>query len=106
MKNPTRITIALDEETIDLFGNTKRETGLSQSELIRKALRFYYENRAIVDDTIRKKLENYIDLLLSGEHVILDLDHWLLFLSLIETSPEKEIFGIIVRKLLTPTLNN
>lgn len=92
MKNPTRITIVLDEETIDLFGNAKRETGLSQSELIRKALRFYYENRAIVDDTIRKKLYNYMDLLLSGEHVILDLDHWLLFLSLIETSPEKEIF--------------
>ena len=92
LKSPTRITIALDEETVDLFENAKKETGLSQSELIRKALRFYYENRAIIDDTIRKKLYNYMDLLLSGEHVILDLDHWLLFLSLIETSPEKEIF--------------
>ncbi|MDQ1280759.1 MAG: hypothetical protein QG670_2022 [Thermoproteota archaeon] len=92
MKTPTRITIALDEETVDLFENAKKETGFSQSELIRKALRFYCENQAIIDDKIRKKLYTYMDMLLSSEHVILDMDHWLLFLALVESSPEKEAF--------------
>ena len=31
-------------------------------------------------------------MLLSGEHVIVDVDHWLMFLRLIETSPMKEAF--------------
>lgn len=33
-----------------------------------------------------------MDMLLSSEHVILDIDHWLLFINLIESSPEKERF--------------
>jgi len=33
-----------------------------------------------------------MDMLLNGEHVILDVDHWFLLLGLIESSPEKETF--------------
>jgi len=31
-------------------------------------------------------------MLSAGEHVILDIDHWILFLQFIETHPEKEKF--------------
>lgn len=31
-------------------------------------------------------------MLSAGEHVILDIDHWILFLSFIDTHPEKEKF--------------
>jgi hypothetical protein len=31
-------------------------------------------------------------MLLTGEHIILDVDHWLMFLRLIASSPEKEKF--------------
>ena len=31
-------------------------------------------------------------MLLTGEHIILDVDHWLIFLRLIASSPEKEKF--------------
>jgi hypothetical protein len=31
-----------------------------------------------------------MDLLLTGEHVILDIDHWLSFLQLAANSPEKD----------------
>jgi hypothetical protein len=31
-------------------------------------------------------------MLLNGEHVIVDVDHWLMFLGLIATSPEREKF--------------
>lgn len=90
MKNPVRVTIALDEETLELFEEMKKETELSQSELVRRSLRFYHEHKSIIGS--EKNIETYMDMLPSGEHVILDLDHWLLFLNLIESSPKKDKF--------------
>ena len=90
--NPTRITVAFDQSTANVLDKLSKERGLSQSEIMRRALRFYYENRAIENDATRKKLYIYLDLLLSGEHVILDVDHWLLFLKLAESSLDKETF--------------
>jgi len=90
--NPTRITVAFDKVTANLLEKVSKEAGLSQSEIMRRALRFYSENRALEDAATRKKLYTYMDLLLGGEHIILDVDHWLLFLKLAESSPEKEEF--------------
>jgi hypothetical protein len=92
IKSPTRITVAFDQPTANLLEKIRQETELSQSEIMRRALRFYNENKALLDPIIRKKAYAYMDLLLNGEHVILDLDHWLLFLRLIESSPDKERF--------------
>ncbi len=92
MKPPTRITIALDDETSDLIEKMKTEMKTSQSELVRQALTFYDRNRDLTDASVRKKLSYYMDMLLTGEHVILDVDHWLLFLSLAESSTEKDQF--------------
>jgi len=89
---PIRITAALDKETAELLEKESKEATLSQSEVIRRALRFYHENKSIMDVYLQKKLYTYMDLLLSGEHVILDVSHLLLFLSLIESSPMKESF--------------
>jgi len=91
-KNPTRITVAFDQATANLLEKISLETELSQSEIMRRALRFYNENKVLADPTIHKKAFAYMDLLLGGEHIILDADHWLLFLQLIETSPDKEKF--------------
>jgi hypothetical protein len=88
--NPTRITVAFDQSTANLLEKISKEAQLSQSEIVRRALRFYYENRALLDPVMRKKAYAYMDLLLGGEHVILDVDHWLLFLGLIESSPPPE----------------
>jgi hypothetical protein len=92
MRNPKRVTVALDSETNTLFENLVMEMRTSQSELVRKALRSYQENKALIDPENKEKLHCYMDMLLSGEHVILDVDHWLLFLNLVESSPEKEYF--------------
>jgi len=90
--NPTRITVAFDQSTANLLEKISKEAGLSQSEIMRRALRFYYENRAIDDAVVRKKIYTYMDLLLNGEHVIVDVDHWLLFLKLVESCPSSEQF--------------
>lgn len=90
--NPTRITVAFDQSTANLLEKSSQETALSQSEIMRRALRFYNENNALWDPAVRKKAFAYLDLLSIGEHVILDVDHWLLFLGLAESCSESEKF--------------
>lgn len=92
MVNPTRITVAFDKTTADLLEKISTETQVSQSEIMRRALKFYNENKALEDPTTKKKIRAYLDMLLTGEHIILDVDHWLMFLRLIASSPEKETF--------------
>ncbi len=90
--NPTRVTAAFDQTTANILESLCRESGLSQSEIMRRALRVYNENKALDDPLTAKRMHAYADMLLDGEHIILDVDHWLLFLRLIETSPRKEEF--------------
>lgn len=92
MVNPTRITVAFDKTTADLLEKISTQAQLSQSEIMRRAIKFYNENKALEDQTTKKKIRAYLDMLLSGEHVIVDVDHWLMFLRLIATSPDKEKF--------------
>lgn len=91
MRNPIRITIALDENSFQLFERLRKEAGTSQSELLRRALRFYDENKNLIKSG-DKKVDLYMEMLSGGEHVILDMDHWLLLLDLIDSSPKKEKF--------------
>lgn len=92
MVNPTRITVAFDKATAELLEQISKEAQVSQSEATRRALKFYSENKALEDPTTKKKILVYLDMLLGGEHIILDVDHWLMFLRLIASSPEKEQF--------------
>jgi hypothetical protein len=92
MANPTRVTVAFDKNTADLLEKISQTDEVSQSETMRRALKFYNENKILKDPAVRKKINNYIDMLLNGEHIILDVDHWLMFLRLVPTSPEKEQF--------------
>ena len=92
MVNPTRITVAFDKTTADLLEKISTEAQVSQSEVMRRALKFYNENKALEDPATKKKILAYSDMLLNGEHVIIDVDHWLMFLQLIASSPEKEKF--------------
>jgi hypothetical protein len=90
--NPTRITVAFDQSTANLLEKISKEAGLSQSEIMRRALRFYSDNRVLENAATREKIYTYMDLLLNGEHIILDVDHWLLFLKLVESCPSSETF--------------
>ena len=92
MTNPTRITVAFDKTTADLLEKISSEADASQSEIVRRALKFYSENKALDEPATKKKIHSYLGMLLTGEHVIVDVDHWLMFLRLIENSPQKEQF--------------
>jgi hypothetical protein len=92
MKSPERITIALDQETEGLFKKMKEDLGISQSELMREALKFYSRHKPLFEFAEDKKVYTHAEMLSAGEHIILDIDHWILFLSFLETHPEKDKF--------------
>jgi len=92
MKSPERITIALDEETTGLFKKMKDDLGISQSELMRESLKFYSKHKSLFEFAEDKQVYTHAEMLSAGEHIILDIDHWILFLTFIETHPEKEKF--------------
>jgi hypothetical protein len=99
MKSPERITIALDEETASLFKKMKEDLGVSQSELMREALKFYGKHKSLFESAEDKNVYTHAEMLSGGEHVILDIDHWILFLSFIDTHPEKERFWNIHKEI-------
>ena len=90
-----RVTIALDDETFNLLQELKANSNKSQSEILRKSIRFYHKLKNVIGSTnngIAKRINTYLDLLSHGEHIILDIDHYLSFLKFIEDSPDSDIF--------------
>jgi hypothetical protein len=84
--------VAFDKTTAELLEKVSAEAQVSNSETMRRALKFYSQNKALDDPAMTRKIHAYLDMLLTGEHVIVDIDHWLMFLRLISSSPEKESF--------------
>jgi hypothetical protein len=89
-KNLARVTIALDEDAFQLFEKLRKEAGVSGSELVRRTLRLYNESKDLLK--VKKRIDLYNEMLSSGEHVILDIDHFILLLGLIGSSPKEDTF--------------
>ena len=90
-----RITIALDEQTKEILNELNHHSESSRSEVIRKAIKFYHKFKKVFDkksSIASAKVNTYLELLSHGEHIILDIDHYLSFLKFIENSPNKEEF--------------
>lgn len=92
MKALWRITIAMDEDMYKLFKKMQDELGLSQSQIMREGLKFYSKHRTLFESIENKKVYTHAEMLRLGEHVIMDIDHWLLFLKFIESHPEQDKF--------------
>ncbi len=97
MRNPQRISIALDQETFRILSELK-DSYSSVSELFRELLKFHSKFKFLEDED-PLKIKTYVDMLSHGEHVILDIDHWLAFLRFISSHPEKEKFWDMHRKI-------
>jgi hypothetical protein len=90
MPRLVRTTIALDEESANILEKLAKEMGASYSTLVRLALKFFPQHGGSAKDLENMKL--WSSLLSKGEHIILDIDHWLLFLRYIESFEKKESF--------------
>jgi len=91
MPPPQRITVSLDEKTARLLEKLKTESKLSQSEIFRRALKDYGEKKEGLE-VEKGKIETYVDMLAHGEHIILDVDHWQLFLQMVEEEKSEEFW--------------
>ncbi|OUJ19203.1 RHH/copG family antitoxin [Methanonatronarchaeum thermophilum] len=87
-----RVTIVLDEESQHLLETLKQDFEENQSEVVRNALKFYSENKEFVDSYGEDRLKFYANMLFKGEHVILDMDHWILFLKYLRDIPDDSGF--------------
>ncbi len=81
MKNLYRITVVVDEETFKRLKEIKEKENISLNRIIKHAINLYlkYKDMGNID-----KINIYFDMLLKGEHIILDIDHWLVMLKLIK----------------------
>lgn len=93
-----RISIAMDEETLKLLDEINPEKDASRSKVIRDAIKFYHKSKKIRESGA-ENLDIYFDLLSGGEHLVLDVDHWLLFLDLLESSDKEEEFWAKSKKV-------
>ncbi len=98
MKKPIRVTVALDEESYNIFNSLRDELNISQSELVRRIIKFYSAYRSL-ESYDSEKIMIYIEMLAEGEHVILDIDHLITFLRFIESHPDREEFWKIHRDI-------
>lgn len=84
-----RLTISLDEESRSALEDLTEQSDESQSELMRRAVRFYAANYDAARTNDENSLEEYYKMLSGGEHALLDIDFLHLFLSyLIEENGE------------------
>ena len=93
------VTISFDRESAAIFREMKKELVGSQSELLRNALRFYSRHKNLFESLDGDRIRIYTEMLSDGEHVILDIDHWILFLKFIESHPDKEKFWEMHQKV-------
>ena len=66
---------------------------------MREALKFYSRHKTLFESIEDKKVYTHAEMLSAGEHVILDIDHWLLFLGFVESHPEKDKFWELHREV-------
>ncbi len=71
---------------------------MSQSELMRTALRFYSRHKALFESLDGDRVR-IIRRCSRTRAVILDIDHWMLFLKFIESHPDKEKFWEMHQKV-------
>ena len=69
-----RVTVSLDDDSQAALETLLAETGNGQSEIVRRALAFYAANFEAAGASPSDNLEQYYQMLTSGEHVLLDVD--------------------------------
>lgn len=92
-----RTTASLDEETLGIFEELIRDGKRSRSKTVRDAIQFYAKYRDKIPEEDR--IDFYLEMLSSGEHIILDVDHWLLFLKMLENTEDSQEFWEAHKKI-------
>ncbi|MBD3228176.1 MAG: ribbon-helix-helix protein, CopG family [Candidatus Lokiarchaeota archaeon] len=92
MSETIRITFSIDEDAAERIERRKDELNISKSKMINEALNFYFKYEHILKNIEAKRLKTYLDMLCAGEHIILDIEHFILFLMKIEEIKDKDFW--------------
>ena len=69
-----RLCISLDDDTYKTIENLQNNTKTSKADVIRKVINNFNEQKKMMKDVDLETNLIYLDYLLSGEHVIVDVD--------------------------------
>ncbi len=83
-----RMSVSLDPESVELLEKLQAHYGTSKSGVIRDALK-YLNVITEKGDVSVDSLRAYLDLLVNGDHVILDVENWNSLFSDVEEFPEE-----------------
>jgi len=89
---PTRITIAFTNGEEASLKDLSKEMNVSVSELVRRATKFYTKYHDTLEGDMARKIRTYLDLLPNGEHQIIDIERWILFMQMVEALPSDHEF--------------
>ncbi|WP_255171135.1 ribbon-helix-helix protein, CopG family [Natrononativus amylolyticus] len=94
-----RVTASLDADSIEALETLCTKTDSPQSEIVRRALTFYATNFEAANGHASDKLGQHYQMLMSGEHVLLDIDFFHVFLEYCyaDGDPEPELVQAIDR---------
>lgn len=81
-----RITASVEKKDRKRINKLVERTNMSQSEIVRQAIRFYEANYEAVSTDSTYALDQYYQMLSSGEHVVLDIDFLHCFLDYVYDS--------------------
>ena len=73
-RNMKRLCISLDDETYKTIEELQKKTKTSKADVIRKVINNHNEQNRLFNNVDSETMMIYLDYLLSGEHVIIDVD--------------------------------
>ena len=92
-----RLSISLDDESVNIINKYLPKYKGSKANLIRKALISLKNFENLIEKTDYETIKTYIDFLANMEHVIVDISHWQAIFSEIDEGSEKfwdEVYNI------------
>lgn len=75
-----RITVSLDDETVEAIERLREESDTNRSELVRRAIRYYDQNHTVGDRGRSDQRRQLVEAFDRRDHVLLDRDFFQLFL--------------------------
>ncbi len=90
-----RLSVALDAETERMINTLVKEENRAVSEIIRAAIKTYFELKAGRDRLDIDKLKRYSELLYGEEHVLVDIELWVAILDELGKREAKEFLECI-----------
>ena len=69
-----RLCISLDDETYKTIEQLQKKSKTSKADVIRKVINYHSEQNRLFNNIDSETMMIYMDYLLSGEHVIVDID--------------------------------